>query len=152
MIITIDGPAVSGKSTVARAIAHQFGYYYLYSGSLFRALAYLLHTYAGYDAQNIAQVSQKDIDIFLDPTRFKYVYTQQSGERHARRTRRSRVYGGRNAASTPNPRRRYGPAVCYASQCLRPRPLPAYSARTLSETACGRRVRESVRDRAKLPE
>ncbi len=81
MIITIDGPAASGKSTVARAIAHQLGYYYLYSGSLFRALAYLLHTYAGYDVQNRAQVSQKDIDIFLDPTRFKYAYTQQSGER-----------------------------------------------------------------------
>jgi len=81
MIITIDGPAVSGKSTLARAIAHLLGYYYLYSGSLFRALGYLLYTHAGYDAQNIAQVSQKDRDTFLDPTRFKYVYSQQNGER-----------------------------------------------------------------------
>jgi len=80
VIITIDGPAVSGKSTVARALAHTLGYYYLCSGSLFRALAYLLHTYTNYDVLNIASASQKDIDTFLDPTRFKYVYNQQNGE------------------------------------------------------------------------
>ncbi len=44
MIITIDGPAASGKSTAARALAQKLHYYYLNSGMLYRALGYcLLH-------------------------------------------------------------------------------------------------------------
>ncbi|MCL4229174.1 (d)CMP kinase [Candidatus Dependentiae bacterium] len=42
MIITIDGPTASGKSTVARMVAHELGFYYLASGMLFRAIAYVL--------------------------------------------------------------------------------------------------------------
>lgn len=42
MIITIDGPAASGKSTVARALAKKLQYYYLNSGMLYRALGYCL--------------------------------------------------------------------------------------------------------------
>ncbi len=37
MIVTIDGPAGAGKSTVARALAQRIGYDYLDSGSLYRA-------------------------------------------------------------------------------------------------------------------
>ncbi len=39
-IITIDGPAGAGKSTVSRELAAQLGYIYLDTGSLYRALAY----------------------------------------------------------------------------------------------------------------
>lgn len=42
MIITIDGPVASGKSTVAQALATRLGFYYLYTGLLYRAFAYLL--------------------------------------------------------------------------------------------------------------
>ena len=42
MIITIDGPVASGKSTVAQALATRMGFYYLYTGLLYRAFAYLL--------------------------------------------------------------------------------------------------------------
>lgn len=42
MIITIDGPGDSGKSTVAQLVASQLGYLYLNSGYLYRAFAYLL--------------------------------------------------------------------------------------------------------------
>lgn len=53
MIITIDGPAASGKSTVAKAIAQKLHYYYLNSGMLYRALGYcLVHN---------AQVSLEDL-------------------------------------------------------------------------------------------
>ncbi len=38
LIITIDGPAGSGKSTTARCVAKQLGYLYLDSGALYRAL------------------------------------------------------------------------------------------------------------------
>ncbi|MBN1474908.1 MAG: (d)CMP kinase [Syntrophaceae bacterium] len=40
MIITIDGPAGAGKSTVSKALAEELGYLYLDTGSLYRALAY----------------------------------------------------------------------------------------------------------------
>lgn len=42
MIITIDGPVASGKSSVARALAKELGIYYLYTGLLYRAVAYLI--------------------------------------------------------------------------------------------------------------
>ncbi len=39
-IITIDGPAGAGKSTVSKALAKKLGYIYLDTGALYRALAY----------------------------------------------------------------------------------------------------------------
>ena len=39
MIIAIDGPAASGKSTVARAVARRLGYRYLDTGAMYRAVA-----------------------------------------------------------------------------------------------------------------
>jgi cytidylate kinase len=36
MIIAVDGPAAAGKGTVARALAHHFGYRFLDTGSLYR--------------------------------------------------------------------------------------------------------------------
>jgi cytidylate kinase len=39
-IVTIDGPAGAGKSTVARLLAHSLGYLYLDSGALYRAVAW----------------------------------------------------------------------------------------------------------------
>ncbi|MFH1269004.1 MAG: (d)CMP kinase [Planctomycetota bacterium] len=39
MIITIDGPAGAGKSTVARALARRLGFRYLDTGAMYRAVA-----------------------------------------------------------------------------------------------------------------
>ena len=39
MIITIDGPAASGKGTVARGIADRLGFAYLDTGAMYRAVA-----------------------------------------------------------------------------------------------------------------
>ena len=39
MIIAIDGPAASGKGTLARRLATHFGYHYLDTGLLYRAVA-----------------------------------------------------------------------------------------------------------------
>lgn len=41
-IITIDGPASSGKGTVAKKVAQQLGFNYLDSGAIYRALALLV--------------------------------------------------------------------------------------------------------------
>ena len=40
MIITIDGPAGSGKTTLARALAKKYGLHHLQTGLLYRAAAY----------------------------------------------------------------------------------------------------------------
>jgi cytidylate kinase len=40
LIIAIDGPVGSGKSTVARSVARLLGYSYLDSGAMYRALAW----------------------------------------------------------------------------------------------------------------
>ena len=42
MIITLDGPAGSGKTTTAKEIAARLGYRHLDSGALYRALTYAL--------------------------------------------------------------------------------------------------------------
>ena len=41
MIVVIDGPAGSGKSSTARAVAHELNIQYLDSGALYRAATYL---------------------------------------------------------------------------------------------------------------
>lgn len=40
MIVAIDGPAGTGKSTIARMVAEKNGFTYINSGSLYRAIAY----------------------------------------------------------------------------------------------------------------
>src|SRR5439155_1642675 len=41
MIVAIDGPAGSGKSTVARALAARLDFHYLDTGAMYRALTWL---------------------------------------------------------------------------------------------------------------
>lgn len=40
MVVTIDGPAGAGKTTVSRALADRLGYRYVDTGALYRAVAY----------------------------------------------------------------------------------------------------------------
>ncbi len=61
MIITIDGPAASGKSSVAKMLSCKLNYYYLNSGHLYRAVAYVL--------LNNPELSYQDI---LDNLSYKY--------------------------------------------------------------------------------
>lgn len=41
MVVTIDGPAGSGKSTVAKVLAERLGFRYLDTGAMYRALTWL---------------------------------------------------------------------------------------------------------------
>ena len=52
-IIAIDGPAGSGKSTVARAVAQAVGFTYLDTGAMYRAVAFAALD-AGVDAAELA--------------------------------------------------------------------------------------------------
>jgi cytidylate kinase len=42
MIVAVDGPAAAGKGTLARAIAHHFGFHFLDTGALYRMVALAL--------------------------------------------------------------------------------------------------------------
>ncbi len=80
MIITIDGPTASGKTSIARMLAKKLGYYYLSSGLLFRGLAYVLVHDFMYSSDLIANPVHVDIAKALDPLTFVYVYDQLQGE------------------------------------------------------------------------
>lgn len=65
MIVTIDGPAGSGKSTTARGVARRLGYVYLDTGAMYRAVA-LAFDRAGVSStqEGAAQVlSSLDLDV-----------------------------------------------------------------------------------------
>ncbi len=40
MVVTIDGPAGAGKSSVARSLAQRLGFHFLDTGAMYRAVAY----------------------------------------------------------------------------------------------------------------
>ena len=73
MIITIDGPTASGKSATAQRLAQRLGFFYLNSGFLYRALAYLLMRDKHYTLEALYAPSEDDTRIVLDPT--KLIYT-----------------------------------------------------------------------------
>ncbi len=51
--VAIDGPAGAGKSTIARKLAAQLGFYYVDTGAIYRTVAYFL---------DLLGISPKDVD------------------------------------------------------------------------------------------
>lgn len=78
MIITIDGPTASGKSTLAVLLAKNLGYYYLNTGFLYRGLSYVLQHEFGYTIDQLAHPQIADVEHVLNSKRF--VYTYQDGQ------------------------------------------------------------------------
>jgi cytidylate kinase len=68
MIIAIDGPAASGKGTIARQIAAVYGLQHLDTGLLYRAVAKAVLD-AGYQPDDVEHAI--DAAIRLDPTKFQ---------------------------------------------------------------------------------
>ncbi|MFQ6604991.1 MAG: (d)CMP kinase [Fidelibacterota bacterium] len=66
MIIAIDGPAASGKSTTARLVAQKLGFTYLDTGAMYRAVTYALLEQK-IPFTDVAQVSKAvaELDIAL---------------------------------------------------------------------------------------
>jgi len=56
LIVTLDGPAGAGKSTVAKLLAVRLGYLYLDTGALYRAVAWKVRA-AGVDPSDAAAVA-----------------------------------------------------------------------------------------------
>jgi 3-phosphoshikimate 1-carboxyvinyltransferase len=62
-VITLDGPAGSGKSTTAREVARRLGYRHLDSGALYRALTFALLS-SGIPEERWPELSAGDLDRF----------------------------------------------------------------------------------------
>lgn len=79
MIVTIDGPCASGKSTVAQVLASKLSCIYLCSGLLYRAVAYILLDTVHYTEHMLANPDKTDIDLIASGDLLKYEYTGTKG-------------------------------------------------------------------------
>jgi len=70
MIVTVDGPAGAGKSSVARLLARRLGFRFLDTGAMYRAvaLAALRRNVPWEDAEQIARLTNQ-VDIQLQDDR-----------------------------------------------------------------------------------
>ena len=65
-VITLDGPAASGKGTVAELVARELGFHYLDSGALYR-IATVAALKAGVDpadSEGLTAVAEKLSPVF----------------------------------------------------------------------------------------
>jgi CMP/dCMP kinase len=72
MIITIDGPTASGKSTVAKLVAQKLNYVHLNSGLLYRGIAYVLVHFLNYTQEQLANPKQADLDYIINNHKLVY--------------------------------------------------------------------------------
>ncbi len=73
--IAIDGPAGAGKSTIAKRLAKELGYYYVDTGAIYRTVAYFL---------DLLGVSPKDADgveRYIDELTVQITYDEE-GKQH----------------------------------------------------------------------
>jgi cytidylate kinase len=79
VIITIDGPAASGKSTIAAMLAQKLGMYYVSTGLLYRSLGYILVHCFKYDREQLIAPSIDDVQQCLEENNLIYDYTSSTG-------------------------------------------------------------------------
>jgi cytidylate kinase len=68
-VVAIDGPAGSGKSSVARAVARALGYRFLDTGAAYRAIAWLVLARGGSTDDEptvVAALDGLDVDVTVD--------------------------------------------------------------------------------------
>ncbi|MEO7602509.1 MAG: (d)CMP kinase [Sphingomicrobium sp.] len=66
-VIAVDGPAASGKGTIALALADHFGLPHMDTGLLYRAVALTLWRWGG-DPGNVFEAVRACLDFNLDPS------------------------------------------------------------------------------------
>jgi CMP/dCMP kinase len=66
-VIAIDGPAGSGKSTVARRVAERLGLEYLDTGAMYRAVAFAALR-AGVEPDDVEAVSKLTVELPIEVT------------------------------------------------------------------------------------
>jgi cytidylate kinase len=93
-VIAIDGPAASGKSTVARKLAKRLGFSYVNSGALYRGIAWLAieHDIRPYDASAIwGQLHNSVFKFDLQGKELVFLIDGVSPESHLRDERVNRT-------------------------------------------------------------
>lgn len=65
MVITVDGPVGSGKSSICKMVAKDLGLVYLDTGAMYRASAYLMQ-HLGVQIHNLAEVLEKTVFTFAE--------------------------------------------------------------------------------------
>lgn len=65
IVVAIDGPAGSGKSTIAKALAQKLGFVYLDTGAMYRAITYLAISKSIVDEISKVIELTKNIDLRL---------------------------------------------------------------------------------------
>src|SRR5687768_11569689 len=68
IVIAVDGPAASGKGTIARALARHYGLPHMDTGMLYRAVALTMFRFGGDPAQEFEAVRACDGVAQVDPT------------------------------------------------------------------------------------
>lgn len=64
MIIAIDGPAGSGKSTIAKRVARMLGFHYLDTGAMYRCIAlYAIEHGIGFDDAAALEPTAREVPI-----------------------------------------------------------------------------------------
>ncbi len=78
-VIAIDGPSGSGKSLVARKVASEFGFHYIDTGAMFRALA-IVTASLDFDpkANSLTEAQAKRIRCCLDDANLQYAPNEDS--------------------------------------------------------------------------
>ena len=72
--IAIDGPAGAGKSTIAKRLAKELGYYYVDTGAIYRTVAYFM---------DLLGISPKDVDgveRYIDELTIEITYDDQGAQ------------------------------------------------------------------------
>ena len=73
--IAIDGPAGAGKSTIARRLASELGYYYVDTGAIYRTVAYFL------DLLGISPKDTDGVNRYIDELTIGIEYDEE-GKQH----------------------------------------------------------------------
>jgi CMP/dCMP kinase len=75
-VIAIDGPAASGKSSVAKRIAARLGWTYLNTGNMYRAMTWLI-LQRGISLQDVGAISQlaNQVSLKLLPNAANHIVT-----------------------------------------------------------------------------
>ncbi|HOP95308.1 MAG TPA: bifunctional riboflavin kinase/FAD synthetase [Dictyoglomaceae bacterium] len=74
-IITIDGTAGSGKSTIAKLLAQRFGLYYIDSGALYRSVGWIANRFNLWEEEDLIKVlEKKPINFLWDGENFKVFF------------------------------------------------------------------------------